>query len=231
MALSIDDLPEGGGGLNKVIQPGNITAKINSVELENFKFIEGAYHLVMNVETEPIAGFEGFSIDPQNPSLGNYKGQIGKVKASQYAFADGTTKTGIKIERDKSILIFLKNLCNALGCDNWFKAQNNKHETIESFVMAFNNERPFDGVFLEWCIAGKEYMNKQGYIAHNLYLPKSMKGAYAFSAKDSNKTLEYDEVDHLVKLDKTPVKKFDSLEEDDEDLGDFSKAGDDFDLD
>jgi hypothetical protein len=230
MALSIDNLPEG-GGLNKVIQPGNVTAKINSVELENFKFIEGAYHLVMNIETEPIAGFEGFAIDPQNPSLGNYKGQIGKVKASQYAFADGTTKSGVKVERDRSMLIFLKNLCNALGCEDWFKAQNNKHETIESFVMAFNNERPFDGIFLDWCIAGKEYMNKQGYIAHNLYLPKSMKAAYAFSAKGSNKTLEYDAVDHLVKLDTTAVKQFESLDDETEDAADFSKAGDDFDLD
>lgn len=230
MALSIDDLPEG-GGLNKVIQPGNVTAKINSVELEDFKFIANSYHIVMNIETEPIAGFEGFAIDPQNPSLGNYKGQIGKLKASQYAFADGVTKSGIKVERDRNILIFLKNLCNALGCEDWFKAQNNKHETIESFVMAFNNERPFDGIFLDWCIAGKEYMNKQGYIAHNLYLPKSIKGAYAFSEKDSKKTLKYDEIEHLVKLDTNSVKKFDSLEDENASASDFSGAGDDFDLD
>jgi hypothetical protein len=230
MALSTDNLPEG-GGLNKIIQPGNVTAKINSIELEEFRFIEGAYHIVMNIETEPIDGFEGFAVNPQNPSLGNYKGQIAKLKASQYAFADGTTKSGIKVERDRNILIFLKNLCNASGCEDWFKSQNNKHETIESFVIAFNKERPFDGIFLDWCIAGKEYMNKQGYIAHNLYLPKSIKGAYAFSAKDSKKTLEYDEIEHLVKLDTTSVKKFDSLEDESSSDSDFSEAGSDFDLD
>jgi hypothetical protein len=230
MALSTDNLPEG-GGVNKVIQPGNVTAKINSIELEPFKFIEGAYHFVMKLETAPIEGFEGFLIDKDRPELGHHKGQVGDLRASQYAFADGTTKTGIKIERDKSILIFLKNLCTALGCDDWFKAQNNKHETIEQFVLAFNNDKPFKDKYLDWCIAGKEYENKQGYIAHNLFLPKSMRGAYAFSAQGSNKTLEYDPIDHLIKLDKSPVQKFDTLEDDSEDSADFSNAGSDFDLD
>jgi hypothetical protein len=233
MALSIDNLPEG-GGLNKIIQPGNVTAKINSIELEDFRFIEGAYHIVMNLETEPIPGFEGFAKDPKDPSKGNYDGQIAKVKASQYAFADGTTKTGIKVERDRNILIFLKNLCNALGCEEWFKAQNNKHETIESFVAAFQDDAPFKDIYLDWCISGKEYMNKQGYTAHNLYLPKSSKGAYAFSAKDSGKTLPYNETIHLIKLDTSAVKQFDSLEDDEDDSSedlDFSKAGEDFDLD
>lgn len=229
MALSVDNLPEG-GGINKVIQPGNVIAKINSVELEPFKFIEGAYHFVMKLETEPIDGFEGFLIDKDRPELGNYKGQVGDLRASQYAFADGTTKSGIKIERDRSILIFLKNLCTALGCNDWFKAQNNKHETIEQFILAFNNEKPFAEIYLDWCIAGKEYENRQGYIAHNLFLPKSSKGSYAFSEHDSGKTMIYNEVDHLVKLDKTPIKKFDNLEADDS-TDEFPEVGDDFKLD
>jgi len=122
MALSTTDLKEGGSGLPKTISPGNITLKINSVVLEDFKFIQGAKHLMLNVETEPIAGFEGFMIDKDDESKGHYAGQIGRVKASQYAFADGQTKTGIKIERDRSILIFLQRLCKTLGMNEWFTA-------------------------------------------------------------------------------------------------------------
>lgn len=228
MGLSTDNLPEG-GGINKVVGPGNVTAKINSITLEPFKFIPDAYHLVMDIETEPIEGFEGFMIDKEQPKLGNHKGQVGKVKASQYAFADGTTKTGIKIERDRSILIFLKNLCSALGKDEWFKTQNNKHNTIEDFIMAANNDRPFDGVFLDFCLAGKEYENKSGYISHNLWLPKSEKGSYAFTPKATGKVMIYNETKHLAKLDIKPVTKF---EDDDDSIGqDFSQAGSDFDLD
>ena len=105
MALSTTDLGTGGSGLPKTITPGNHVLKINSIELEDFKFIDNAYHLMLHVETAPIEGFEGFMIDKDDESKGRYAGQIGRVKASQYAFADGETKSGIKIQRDRSILI------------------------------------------------------------------------------------------------------------------------------
>jgi hypothetical protein len=58
MGLSTSDLPEGGSGLSKTFSPGNQKLKINSVKLEPFRFIEGAYHLMLNCETEKIEGFE-----------------------------------------------------------------------------------------------------------------------------------------------------------------------------
>jgi len=83
MALSTTDLgKEGGNGLPKTFAPGNHTLKINSVYLEEFKFIDGAVHFMMNMETEPIDGFEGFMIDKDDESKGHYAGQIGRVKAS-----------------------------------------------------------------------------------------------------------------------------------------------------
>ena len=45
MALSTTDLGTAGSGLPKTITPGNHVLKINSIELEDFKFIDGAYHL------------------------------------------------------------------------------------------------------------------------------------------------------------------------------------------
>jgi hypothetical protein len=100
MGLSTTDLGNGGAGMPKTISPGNHKLRINSVELAPYTFIDGAYHLVLRTETEPIADFEGFLINKDNPAEGNYNGQLGKVKASQYAFADGETKTGIIIDRN-----------------------------------------------------------------------------------------------------------------------------------
>ncbi len=226
MALSTEDLGTGSGsGLPKTISPGNNILKINSITLDVFKFIDNAYHLMLHVETKPIDGFDGFSIDRNNPDAGNYSGQIGRVKASQYAFADGTTKSGIQVYRDKSLLLFMRNLCKALECEDWFAAQDNKHDTIEEFVAAFDEDAPYAGKWLDICVAGKEYQNKSGYMAYDMWIPKPIKGALSFSKADSGKTMKFNEVDHLKKMEIKPVDEFDT----DEDL--VTEAGSDFDLD
>ena len=121
MALSTTDLQGGtGGGLPKTIAPGNHELKINSVRLEEFRFIEGAFHLMFEMETKPIEGFEGFMKDREDESKGHYAGQIGRVKASQYAFADGehTCLAGKEYENKSGYIAY----------DCWFaKAQNRKY--------------------------------------------------------------------------------------------------------
>jgi len=207
MGLSTTDLGSG-SGMPKTIAPGNHVLKINSINLEDFRFIDGAKHLILNVETEPIEGFEGFMIDKDDASKGNYAGQIGRIKASQYAFADGETKTGVKIQGDRSIMIFLQNLCKTMDIMDWFKAQDNKHDTIEDFVNAFNKTAPYKNIYLSFCVAGKEYVRKTGYTNYDLHLPKADKAKYAFGNVDSDKVIIYDEKLHLNKADSTPVKNF-----------------------
>ena len=227
MALSTEDLGTGGSGLPKTISPGNKVLKINNVELEEFKFITGAFHLILHVETEPIAGFEGFALDKDNPDKGHFAGQIGRIKASQYAFADGETKTGIKIQRDRSILIFLQNLCKTLGINDWMQSQHNKHETIEDFIEAFNRTAPIKDKFLEFCIAGKEYVGKTGYTNYDMWLPKAENGKYAYGEVEEGKVIRYDESKHLKKLETKEVSNFG------DDADDFSsnKPSTDFSLD
>jgi hypothetical protein len=209
MALSTTDLAAAGGsGMMKTIAPGNHVLKINSIQLDDYSFIKDAKHLILNLETEPIEGFEGFLIDKDDESKGRFAGQIGRVKASQYAFADGETKSGIKIQRDRSIMIFLKNLCNTLELNEWFAAQDNKHDTIEDFVTAFNVSAPFQDVFVEFCIAGKEYVAKTGYTNYDMYLPKADKGKYAFAQYDEGKVIIYDEATHLKKNEVKEVQAF-----------------------
>jgi len=218
MALSTKDL-QGSASVKKTIAPGNHTLKINSVKLEPFKFIENAYHLMLHLETEPIDGFEGFLVDPENPENGYYKGQVGKVKANRYAYADGETKSGIKVERDRSILMFLKTLCKALDTASdselftkWFSAQDGEHETIEEFVTAFDTEIKKHNTYLDFCVAGKEYENKNGYINYDMFLARTSRGNYAFGEKGSKKVISYDEKHHLIKL---PVKNVESFGDED----------------
>lgn len=229
MGLSTKDLVnENGGGMAKTIAPGNHTLKINSIVLEDFQFIDGAKHLVLNVETEPIDGFEGFLIDKDDESKGKYKGQIGRVKASQYAFADGQTKSGIKIQRDRSLMMFLANLSKATGIMKWFEEQDNKFNTIEDFVRNFSDNAPLKDKYLDFCVAGKEYENKSGYTAYDMWLPKAENNKYAYGEEGSDRILKYDEAKYLKKLEVKPV---DNFGDDDDDFPTPGKTSSDFSLD
>ena len=228
MALSTTDLSTGGGsGLPKTIQTGNHVLKINKITLEDYQFIDNAKHLVLHVETQPIDGFEGFMIDKDDESKGHFAGQIGRVKASQYAFADGETKSGVKIQRDRSLLIFLQNLCKSLGVNEWFVAQDDKHDTIEDFIKAFAKDAPFTDKYMEFCIAGKEYESKSGYINYDMWLPKGEGNKYAYGEIEGGKVLKYDEAKHLKKLEVKDVKSFG----DDNDFSVPSRTSSDFNLD
>jgi hypothetical protein len=178
------------------------------IDLEDFKFIEGAKHLILHVETQPIADFEGFALDKDNPEKGHYDGQIGRIKASQYAYADGETKTGIKIQRDRSILIFLQSLCKTFGVNEWFTEQDGKHDTIEDFVDAFNASAPIKDKYLEFCVAGREYEGKTGYTNYDMWLPKSENRKYSFGEIEEGKVITFDESKHLKKLETKEVKSF-----------------------
>ena len=226
MAIGTKDVGTGGSGIPKTITPGNHKLKLNSLVGEDFKFIPGGISLVLNVETEPLEGFEGFMLDKENPDAGHYKGQIGRVKSGQYAFADGVTKSGVQISRDNSILVFIKSLCTTLDIVDWFDAQDNKHNTIEEFITAFDKTAPYQDKYLDFCIAGKEYEGKTGYINYDLYLPKSSRDGFAYAKLGSGKQLLYSEALHLKKLE---AKKVEAFGEDDFEVS--TKVGSDFDLD
>lgn len=197
--------------VSKTLTPGNHTVKINSVALEEFKFKPGSYHLVLLVEGPELdAPFEGFLFDKDNPEGGRYKGQIGRVRTNEFAYLDGETKTGRKVYRDEEIMKAIRNVCITTGDLAWFDAQDEKHATIESLVEAFNTDAPFKDKWIDICIAGKEYLNKGGYINHELFLPKYVKGQVSMelSGADSGKLTEYDPNIHLKKAEPKAVSQF-----------------------
>jgi hypothetical protein len=123
-------------------------------------------------------------------------------------------------------MIFLQNLCKSLGINSWFLEQDNVHDTVEELVAAFNKTAPFKDKYINFCIAGKEYVGKTGYTNYDMYLPKADKGRYAYG-EDEDKVVVYVEATHLKKAEIKEVKNFG----DDDDFSGSSKASSDFSLD
>lgn len=210
MNISTKNITSAKAGVTKTLQPGNVVAKINNISLEEFTYLKGAYNVILNIEGQDMgADFEGFFIDKDKPNLGRHKGQVGRVKAGEYAFADGTTKSGIVIKRDDEILKFINNICKELGL-TWLDDADGKYETIEALVKAFNNEKPYKGMWLNFCLGGKEYQNKEGYTNFDLFLPKYTKGRVAFEKVDKpgSKMMEFNETEHIRKAKVKDVASF-----------------------
>ena len=221
--------------ISKTFTPGEIVAKINNITLEEAKFKEGAYNLILSLETEPVGpSFEGFFINKDKPELGRYEGKVGSVKATLWPIADGVTKSGIEISRDMELLKLIKQICTATNCVQWFNDQDEKHDTIEQFVNVFRTEAPYANTFYKFCIAGKEYKNKAGYNAYDLFLPKFSKEGNPIEVLNAteSKFLKFNREEHIIKR---KVENVESFEPATEVFGvpntDFlSESGTDFDL-
>ena len=173
--------PVAGKGPSKKLEPGNQQITIVDVKLQvnKFdKFKKDAEFLMLIMEGPDLGpNFEGFMRDKDDPSKGMHTGQVAWVKASEWAFADGTTKTGIEIKKNNEILRYIKSLCVQTDSMKWFDDQDGKHETINSFVEQFNEDRPFEGKKLNVCLAGNYYYKKdkqseKKFLNCDLYLPK-----------------------------------------------------------
>jgi len=206
--LSTKNIPTSTGRGTPKIQPGTQIVTILSVGLEPFTFVPGGYHIVLNVEGPDLgAGFEGFNIDKNDPSKGKHKGQVGKVKANQYAYADKDIKTkkgeALKIERNIEMMKFLGELCTALGHGTWLDKQDGKHDTIEELFQHFNSDKVFANKPLRVCIAGKEYVNGQGYTNYDLNLPKSTSKGVAIELasvpEEKSRVIKFNEKLHITK--------------------------------
>lgn len=201
-----------GGGLSKTIGPGQHTLKINNIELKRFPFMETdqGYFVVLNVETKPIEGFEGFFIDFNDQSKGRYEGQVGEVKTNRYFYKNTTTPSGVEINRDHEIVKAIRKICFAANRYDWFESVDGKFNTIEEFVEGFNGSDVFKDKYFNITVAGKEYEKKNGYTAYDLYFPKLDKGLVNIEAEEAkpSKLIKYNETDHCIKLEAKEVSSF-----------------------
>jgi hypothetical protein len=226
MGLSIDiKIPGSGdsgkGGGYKGIVPGNYKAKINKFELwdEHWRPDNGLF-IVMRMETaKPTPDFEGYPIDSENPDGPKHEGLVGNVKFSTYAYKTKyDSRKGKEVERDVAMLEDLLRLCIELDCVEWFKAAQNKYETIQEWIEAFNNDMPYKDRYLEVCIAGEQYFDKEGKLRTGLHFAKYEKeGTKYISAYKSmtspKKVVQYDEAKHFKKVEAPVVENFDTSSE------------------
>lgn len=211
MNVDLTDLLESksGGKGGKKITPGNHVLKITSLSTKiDEKYPEKKY-IFLNVETEPIEGFEGFYID-NDESKGRHLGKIGKISANPFGYKDGNMPSGEAVSQERSMFMFVINLCKTLGITDWAKEQNKKHSTAESLMDAFNNTAPFKDKFLEFCVGGQEWINTEGYTNYNLQLPKANNGKYAMAGVEEGRCLKFDSSIHIYvpKVKTNEVKSF-----------------------
>jgi hypothetical protein len=223
MNVDLTDLLESksGGKGGKKITPGNHVLKITSLSTKEDERYPEKKYIYLNVETEPIDDFEGFYID-NDPSKGRHLGKIGKINANPFGYKDGTMPSGEPVTQQRSMFMFVINLCKTLGITEWAREQNNKHASAESLIDAFNATAPFKGVYLEFCVGGQEWVNSEGYTNYNLQLPKANNG---MAGLEEGKCLKFDAATHIyVPKSKTAEVKNFGNDDDDFDIPKSSSA-------
>jgi len=99
--------------------------------------------------------------------------------------------------------------------------------------MAFNSDKPFKDKFVKMCVAGREYMNKAGYMNYDLYLPRAGRGQSSIESTDRelSKLIAFDSEAHIKKAKTESVSSFSAGSDDDLDVPTTSKVSADFNLD
>lgn len=208
--LSTKNIPATTTSKAKNLSPGNQLCKVNSVALEQ-GYNLGSYKLILNLEGPDLGpDFEGFLVDVNNPNGPRYAGQVGKVRFYQYQYED---KPSLKISRDTSILTSLKHLAAALGKEEMLDSISAK--TIEEFVASANNVLS-GPTFINFCIGGKEYKDKNGYTKHDLFIPAYKNGEAGLAGINSKiKLATFNEATHIVKMkEAAPVEAFEPAVDD-----------------
>jgi len=205
--LNTKDMSAGSGRTKPVLDPGNHVVKINSITLDQTPYDADSYNINLHVETAPITGeFEGFFKDYNDQSQGRYDGQIGRVRISPFPFKDTTLPSGREISRDQEILKHMITLAETLNMREGLDAI--EATTIEEF-MKDCNDLMSNSKFINMCIGGREWENKEGYINNDLFLPRISKDGIAMEAldKENSNLLKFDRTIHvkaLVKKDTSP---------------------------
>ena len=202
--LNTKDMSAGSGRTKPVLDPGNHKVKINSITLDQTPYDADSYNIHLHVETEPVGGdFEGFFRDYNNQSLGRYEGQVGRVRISPFPFKDTTLPSGREIQRDQEILKNMITLGETLEMRDGLDSI--EAENIEDFMKECNNlftENQKGSKFINMCIGGREWENKEGYVNNDLYLPRISKDGIAMEAldKENSRLLKFDRAVHVKAL-------------------------------
>ena len=228
--LNTKDMSAGSGRTKPVLEPGNHKVKINSITLDQTPYDTESYNIHLHIETEPIGDtFEGFFRDYNNQSLGRYEGQVGRVRISPFPFKNTTLPSGREINKDQEILKHMITLGETLGMRD--SLDSIEAETIEDFMKECNSlftESEKGSAFINMCIGGREWENKEGYVNNDLFLPRISKDGIAVEGldKENSRLLKFDRAVHVKAL----VKKETTSDTDSVPFKANSGSGNDFEL-
>tara|TARA_S200002703_G_C3729710_1_gene224317 strand:+ start:208 stop:873 length:666 start_codon:yes stop_codon:yes gene_type:complete len=220
--LSTKDMSAGSGKARPVIGVGNQKLKINRITFDQTPYDKDAYNVVLHVESEPVGGdFEGFLVDPADANGPRYKGQVGRIRLSPYPFKDATLPSGREVQRDTEVLKSMIYLSEVLGKREDLDMI--EADTIEEFMKSADSVLSGD-TFINACVGGREWENKEGYINYDLFLPRNSKNGVSLEALDieNSRLYKFSKEDHVRELKKTQTtSSFEPAS---------SNTGDDFDL-
>jgi len=221
--LNTKDMSAGSGKARPVINPGNQVIKINKITFDQTPYDKEAYNIVLHVESEPVKGeFDGFLIDPDNQDGPRYKGQVGRVRMSPYAYKDATLPSGREVKLESDVMRAMIYLAETL--DKRDDLDSIEADTITEFMDSVNQVLSGD-TYINACIGSREWENKEGYINNDLYLPRMSKDGIPLEKLDveNSRLYEFSKKDHVREVQKKDSQTTQSFEP-------TSKAGDDFDL-
>lgn len=215
MAFSTKDITAstGSGKISKTMKPGNHTAKILKLSLQRQKSNPENVYLLLHLEGEDQgADFEGFLYDPEKPELGRAKGQVARVKFSQFPYTNGETKNGRKKNVVFDLASDIVRLAEALNVreelDQIEGDEKNLDKYVEDVSKVFNN-----GKYLYFCIGGSAYIKNDGRKDYSLHLPKYSREYLGFEPVGSTPSrVAKFEFDRFVE-DKTGVSETENKEE------------------
>lgn len=225
MSFTLNDYqPTESNFVQKSLQPGTHLCTVVDLKLEKPPYDPNQYNLVFSLMGPELDDFTGFPINRLNPAGGNYKGQIGNVKANQYGFKDWEYN-GKQITRDESIKNFLGTFLKNINLLDQFQGLNVVASSIEELVAEIKAFLIKGQYKIYFTIAAQKYF-KEGseYPSYALYLPKRAEGklAYANNSEDG-KLITFDENVHVVlkktaeststNVDSSPVQSFTPAEQ------------------
>lgn len=179
-----------GSAISKVIQPGNVVAKVVDIKLEVPPYDANALTLVLLMETKEIEdpSFVGLPIDKDNPELGNFKGQIARVQTSGFSYTDYTNKEGQVTPKEQQIFKWIWNFAKEIGVSQTLVDHNIEGETIHDYLENAKQFLVSTDRYINFCIAGAEY-EKNGYTQYRLFLAKPEKGKSPYVLYNEDETI------------------------------------------
>lgn len=198
--------PNAGSNYPKIMSPGTHYCRIIDLKLDRPPYSpeKEPYFVVLTLEGVDLGDdFQGIAIDKNDPSRGNYRGQIANVRSGRYPFTTYTYE-GRTIQRDDQIFRWVNNLAKQLGVLDKMNADNVEATTIEEYVDAVRNYVVNPELWAHHTIGGQEYFT-EGYDKPNyrMFYPKPEGKLLPFAAvEDENgqplNLLTFDRAKHIV---------------------------------